>query len=49
MKYIAKALLSKVTRFDVLMFAHDDGDRRSERQRETPSAVNADGVVALKS
>jgi muconolactone delta-isomerase len=30
------------------MITLGDGDRRSERQRETPSDVNTDGVVALK-
>jgi hypothetical protein len=38
-------IVSVVTRFDVPMVTDGDGDRSAGRQRETPSEVNADGVV----
>jgi len=40
-----RGFLSVVTRFDVPMFTNGDGDRRRAKQGETPSELNADGVV----
>jgi len=39
--------MSVVTQFDVPMVTNGDVDRKAGRQRGTPSAVNADGVVVL--
>lgn len=41
------AQLSVVTQFDVAMFTNGDVDPRCGRRRETPSEVDADGVVRL--
>jgi len=43
----AGANVSVVTQFDVPMVTNGDVDRKAGRQRGTPSAVNADGVVVL--